>query len=129
MSEKPTTMGRWEPGESGNPNGRPPNSRALSAILRSRGSEPFVIGEDGLTRQEAIAEAIWKLVLTGEVYLSGTLIRVKDVNEWLQVVKWVYSTVDLPKPGDPPEETVVRVVRVDRQPKPHVSLFEEQTEE
>jgi len=60
--------GRFLKGKSGNPNpqpgpGRPPLSKSLSEMIRRHGLEEHVPGK---TRNEALAEGLWLMALSGE---------------------------------------------------------------
>ncbi|MBL8117857.1 MAG: hypothetical protein JNJ78_10055 [Anaerolineae bacterium] len=117
MSKITTNGGRWKPGQSGNPKGRAPGSRALREILRLKGEEPVLVGGVYLSAQEALAEAVWRFALTGEVKLAGKALKADTVNDWVQAVKWLYSYVAPAESSAPAAEPemVVRVVRVERQ--------------
>jgi hypothetical protein len=113
MTQTITNVGRWQAGKSGNPKGRPPVKRALREILRLKGEETVVVGGQALTAQEALAEAVWRFALTGEVMLAGKHLKADSVNDWAQVVKWLYTYVAPPQNGatmDEPE-MIVRVIR------------------
>ena len=53
-----TKAHRWKPGQSGNPAGRPPNTRYISEILREKLLEETA---EGKTHAELIAEALIEL--------------------------------------------------------------------
>lgn len=50
-------------GQSGNPNGRPPNGKALTNLLAKRGE---LTGQDGRRNDEALVELVWTEALKGE---------------------------------------------------------------
>jgi len=114
MTEKITNRGRWQAGQSGNRRGRPPASRAISEMLRLKGEETVVVGGQALSAQEALAEAIWRFVLKGDVMLGKKHLKAESVGDWVQAVKWLYTYVDPPRAAatDVEPEVVVRVVRV-----------------
>ena len=56
--------GRWLPGQSGNPQGRPSQRGRLTRALRTRAGEPADGGDE--TRAERLAETVWRLALGGE---------------------------------------------------------------
>ena len=121
MTVKTTSRGRWQAGQSGNPKGRAPSSRAISEILRLKGEEMVVVGGQALSAQEALAEAIWRFVLKGDVRLGKKHLQAESVVDWVQAVKWLYTYVDPPKTKmtEAEPEVVVRVVRVNAEKIPH----------
>ncbi|MEX2214009.1 MAG: DUF5681 domain-containing protein [Phycisphaeraceae bacterium] len=63
------TRGRWTPGVSGNPAGRPPGKRR-SALLRDMAGDPH---KGGITRGAALACLIWAKALAGDRYCIGLI--------------------------------------------------------
>lgn len=55
----------WAPGESGNPNGRPPNIRYLSEIARTLFKEKGRGKFKGMTKDEIIVEALYNEATKG----------------------------------------------------------------
>lgn len=106
----------WRKGQSGNPKGRPPRNRALSAILARKGDESV----DGIPNKEILADLLWRFAKTGEIQLGDITVKAKDADDWLGVVKWIYSHLDGPAPAIDPDDNdmVVRVIREDRLPRP-----------
>ena len=66
-----TGKGGFKPGVSGNPNGRPPKSRALTDILERRGSTTL-LDIDGKKRSGklVVSRALWELATTGRTTLQ-----------------------------------------------------------
>lgn len=54
---------RFKKGESGNPAGRPPKERAISAILERIGSEAY----QDITKREAMLRIIYDMALGGDL--------------------------------------------------------------
>jgi len=67
--------GRWAPGQSGNPLGRPRRDR-LTSILRDYAQE-YPDGEER-TRGELLAEQLWNLAMGGDV----------------STIKYIYDRID-----------------------------------
>lgn len=91
-----TRAGLWKPGQSGNPAGKPPNSRALATLLREAGDKK--IRKDGhfVARNAIVAEGIYELLTLGETILPNkTKIKV-NARDWLELVKFVHTHVDGP---------------------------------
>src|ERR1700746_3913845 len=57
---KPPRHSRFEPGQSGNPRGRPPGSKNLSSLLKKAIDEPVIVVENNRRRRIAKREAIVK---------------------------------------------------------------------
>lgn len=85
-------------GTTNNPNGRPPNSRALTEILKQTGNRTI---EDKLTgkrqaRKRILARLVWQLATEGKVVLpNGTGLEL-DPEDWIGLVKWIYQHIDGP---------------------------------
>lgn len=86
----------WQPGHSGNPAGRPPKSRALTAILEAAGN--VTVDADGkrTARKRVTATLLWELATTGRAtFPDGTVLQA-DPADWLNAVKWLYQHIDGP---------------------------------
>jgi len=59
----------WEPGQSGNPNGRPKKEYCLTDILKAQGNLEDIEIKDGtkITRKQAVAKKLWALAMGGDV--------------------------------------------------------------
>lgn len=60
-----TPGGRFAPGQSGNPAGRPPNALQIPDILRKIGEETFD-GKDKATKYEAMCRTAWEQAIAGD---------------------------------------------------------------
>lgn len=82
----------WKPGESGNPNGRPPKNRALSDLLRVALSHK---GEDGITLRVAMTQKLAEMAAAGDLdaikvvleRIDGKVPDTLNLNHKQQVVK------------------------------------------
>jgi len=108
----------YKKGQSGNPNGRPPKNRALTEILRARGSAS-VIDIDGVSRagNRIVSRALWELATTGQTTLPEREVPlIIGVQGWFEIVKWLYGQIDGPPPrpielsSDPANPPTIRVV-------------------
>ena len=100
----PTGKGGFTKGVSGNPKGRPPKQRALTAILERRGATR-TLDADGKQRsgKNILARAVWELVTTGVTTLrnDNEIIELAVTSrEWFEIVKWLYGQIDGPPRGE-----------------------------
>ncbi len=87
----------FQPGQSGNPKGRPPKDRALSALLEAAGSASVVVDGKKIAGKKHVAGLAWQLANTGTLTLpNGRELAVASIDEWLAVVRWIYGQVDGP---------------------------------
>ena len=86
----------WKAGESGNPRGRPPKSRALTAILEKAGNKALDVDGTRVAGKRLLAAMVWQLATTGKAtFPDGTELQVSP-RDWLEVVKWLYTQIDGP---------------------------------
>ena len=91
----------FQKGQSGNPSGRPPKSRALTEILEKGGSKTIEIDGKRVSGKRLVSAYIWELATTGRVrFEEGRELRVASVREWADIVKWIYSHIDGPPKGE-----------------------------
>lgn len=96
----PKTGTSWQPGESGNPAGRPPKRRVLTAMLSRAGAAPVTVNGKRLAGRRWLARALWELVTTGQSsFPDGTAIAVDPIG-WFEIVKWIFGQVDGPPRQD-----------------------------
>ncbi len=92
-------------GQSGNPKGRNPKSRALTEILEVAGRQKMPTESGDLVEpRRLLARMLWAVLTTGETELpSGETLRF-SAKDWLETAKFVYSQIDGPvKPQMPTE--------------------------
>ena len=87
-------------GRSGNPNGRPPKSRTLTAILESAGSKKVLRDGKNVAARQVVAENLWSALLTGSIQLeNGKVLPIADAEEYIILVKFLHSQIDGPPPA------------------------------
>ena len=90
-------MAKFEKGKSGNPNGRPPKSRALTEILEAAGNKTVKRdGQKAIARKRLLADLMWQLVAEGKAELPNGKILQPDPKDWLETLKWIYRHIDGP---------------------------------
>jgi hypothetical protein len=92
----------FEKGVSGNPKGRPPKSRALTEILERAGSASLDINGKRVSGKQLLARLAWEAATTGKVTFPAespegeARVVGLDADQWLQVLKFIYSQTDGP---------------------------------
>lgn len=93
--------GTWQPGQSGNPTGRPKKNRALTEILERAGSKTVALGDKNISGKRLIAMLLWQLATTGKCQLpDGEEIKVIGFDDWFAIVKYIYAQIDGPPKQD-----------------------------
>lgn len=78
--------------------GMPKGNREVAAAIAAAG-DALVMTEDGryASRRDVVANAVWEVLLTGELTLSdGSAVRVDSISEWFSILKWVGAHLDGP---------------------------------
>lgn len=88
--------GTFKPGQSGNPNGRPPKNRALTAILETALNKTADTPDGRVKRKRIIAEHITLAATEGRVVLPDGETMELGPKEWIDLLKWIYSHIDGP---------------------------------
>ena len=113
-----TKPGTWQPGQSGNPNGRPPKQRALTEILEKAGSKTVEVDGKGVARKRLIADMVMQAASTGVVTFPDATALRAEFKEWADFVKWIYTHIDGParmdETGTEEKPFIVKVVYGER---------------
>src|SRR5258706_706598 len=77
---RPPVSGRFKPGKTGNPKGRPKGSRNFLTLLEQELGEPVVINENGkkktITRMQAMTKRLVTGALQGDTKALMTLVEI-----------------------------------------------------
>jgi hypothetical protein len=107
----------FQPGQSGNPKGRPPKERALTELLKNVGNKTIEIDGQRITRKKYVASLVWELLATGKATLADGRIFQAELADWLSLVKFLYGQVDGPPRlevehgGDVTQTVTVKLLR------------------
>lgn len=89
-------MAKFQPGQSGNPKGRPKKDRALTAILERAGSATVDVGGKRVSGKQLMARMVWQGITSGEIaFPDGKKMRLAP-QDWRDFVKWAYAHIDGP---------------------------------
>ena len=91
---------RWQPGQSGNLAGRPPENRALTALLKKAGNKTVEVDGKPVSGKRILARMIWELTVTGKTTFPDGKSLMLDPSDWLGLVKWIYTHIDGPPKGE-----------------------------
>lgn len=101
----------WKRGQSGNPKGRPPKKRALTALLERTAVTKFAdTAGNPVAAKKLFAEHIWEGLATGQICFADGAKIILDDNSYVALAKMVLGQID----GAPPQP--VEVSGVDGKP-------------
>jgi len=79
---KPPKHSQFKPGQSGNPTGRPRDSRNVKSVLIEVAQEEMVITENGeskvVSKQEALIRSLYAQALSGDKQAIRILLKIWD---------------------------------------------------
>lgn len=86
----------FQKGASGNPRGRVPKQRALTAILQAElGKAVDLADGQRVAAKKQVASLVAEFVATGRVtFPDGRMMESKSIDEYFAVVRWLYRHVD-----------------------------------
>jgi hypothetical protein len=93
---------KFQKGQSGNPAGRPPKSRALTAILEAAGNKTLPTQVDGKAhaRKHLLAAQMWQAATEGEITLPNGQKMELSPEDMIAAAKWIYTHIDGPPKGE-----------------------------
>jgi hypothetical protein len=90
----------WKPGVSGNPKGRPKNTRMLSERLRAAGSKTIEVDGKPVAGSIVAAHIAWEAITKGKVkFPDDAEETILSFDQWLGLVKFVYGQTEGPPPA------------------------------
>ena len=96
----PTGVKGFTKGQSGNPKGRPPKDRALTAILERAAAKSVEVEGVKVSGKQLVARQVWEGITTRKVTFPDKSTMTLNPYQWLELVKWMYSHVDGPPKGE-----------------------------
>src|SRR5688572_22337984 len=91
----------FEPGKSGNPKGRPPKSRALTALLAKGGSRKIdgPPGEKSVPARQQFVNQLWEGLATGKITFPDGRSVLLDGGDFISLARLVLAQIDGPPPA------------------------------
>ncbi len=87
---------KWQPGQSGNPRGRPPKHRALTTLLEKALARTVEYEGKRISGRRLLARMVAEILTKGKAhYPDGTILTVSP-NDWLDIMRWAYGHIDGP---------------------------------
>ena len=91
--------GKYQKGQSGNPNGRPPKSRALTEILSKAGAKSTTDASGmKMSGRRLLARLLWEGITSSSVTFPNGVKFDLSPSDWLALTQFLYRHIDGPPP-------------------------------
>lgn len=94
----------WQPGQSGNPKGRPPKGRALTDRLAAASASKLSVDGTEVPLKDVLARMLWKAAITGQLTFAAPDEEAEerslplDFTQWMDITQYIIKQVDGPAP-------------------------------
>jgi len=96
----PKTGTSWQPGQSGNPKGRPPKARVLTDILQRYGGQTWEVDGKRMAGRRVVGRMLWELAVCGQATdPAGNNLSADEMGRF-DIWKFLFAQIDGPPRQD-----------------------------